>query len=473
MTDTLRITFHGAAGGVTGSKHLVEFGGKRILLDCGMHQGRRREAYELNKTFPFEAKSIDAVILSHAHADHSGLLPMLVRQGFAGPIFCTPATAEITRYILEDSARIQEADFVYLQEHVSENEPVLPPLYSFEDVQSCLPYFQTVPYARVQNVWTEIAPGLRFKFYDAGHILGSAVTILECGDGGSAERLVFTGDLGRQQAPILRAPELVREVVGTLILEGTYGDRLHRPLREAEQELINVALDAIEHNRKVIVPAFALGRTQEIIYLLHLLTDRGLIPRLPIYIDSPLAINLTELLDKYSADFDDQARRDFLGRGDQPMIFSNLQYIRSTRDSKALNAKPGPFLVIAASGMAEGGRVVHHLKNAIEDPNNLILFTGYQAEHTLGRKLLEGVSPVRVLEKQCRVRAKIRILDELSAHADRDELIRYAGSVQGLKRVFLVHAEDRQAAGLAAALKKGLPDLRVTVPRPGESFSIQ
>lgn len=467
----MQITFFGAAQNVTGSKHLLQTADAAVLLDCGLWQGRRAEARRLNSELPFDPKNISAVILSHAHADHCGMLPVLVRGGFRGRIFCTPATAEIAQYILLDSAKIQEADCDYINDHLQPGEDPVYPLYNTQDAEAVFPYFEKIGYFRDTGAWTQLSPGARFKFYDAGHILGSAVTVMEVFEAGKVQRLGYTGDLGPASAPLLRAPESITEDVKTLISECTYGDRMHKPLSEAERILKGVVQDAIMQKSKIIVPSFALGRTQELIYLLHRLTDSGAIPRIPIFIDSPLGVNLTEVFTHFARDYNQQTWTDFSRKNEAPFFFSNLSYIRSTEESKILNAKPGPFMVIASSGMAEGGRVLHHLKNCIADSKNIVLFTGYQAAHTLGRKLQEGVTPVRILDRMHAVRARIATIDELSAHADRNDLLAYMRNIGGLKRMFLVHTELAQAAAFKNTLRLRLPHVTVSIPHVGQVFS--
>src|SRR3989344_1861683 len=392
----MRITFYGGAQTVTGSKYLIETEDFKLLLDCGMHQGKRDVANELNRKFPFDAGSVDAMILSHAHADHCGMIPVFVREGFAGKIYCTAPTADIAKFILEDSANIQEQDALYFNKHLQAGQKPIEPLYTEQDVKKTFSHFEPVPYFRLRPEWTQLHENIRFKFYDAGHILGSAITLLEITENGEVKNLVFTGDLGRHFLPILRDPEFVQESAETIIMECTYGNRLHKPVADLEIDLKNIITDAIKNNSKIMVPAFSLGRTQELIYILHKLINEKQIPVLPIFVDSPLAQKITRVFNTYTSDFDENFWEDFGEKGEQAFLFKNLITTGSIEESKSILKKSGPYMVIAGSGMCEGGRILHHLKNNISDPNNIVLITGYQAQHTLGRKLIEGISPVRI-----------------------------------------------------------------------------
>lgn len=466
----MKINFWGAARGVTGSKHLIQTADYNLLLDCGLYQGKRNISEQQNRTLPFPADGIDAVILSHAHADHCGVLPLLVKSGFEGKIYCTEATADIAKYILEDSAGIQEQDSIYFNRHITGNETPISPIYTKDDVQETVKHFKRVPYFRASGEWTELNENIRFKFYDAGHILGSAITSLEIKENGAVKNLAFTGDLGRDCLPILRSPERIGEGVETLIMESTYGGEIHRPIEDAINEIKDVVNEAFRRKSKIIVPAFALGRTQGLIYILHKLADRKAIPSLPIYIDSPLAENLTDIFPRYTGDFDDQFWRDFGKRGESPFEFKNLIYVRSADESRGVNEKAGPFMVISASGMAEGGRILHHLKNNIGDPNNMVLITGYQAEDTLGRKIQEGISPVNIFGGAYDVKAKIITINELSAHADQNDFLSYIKPIRGLKKIFLVHGEMPEAEAFKGALGKHYPSLPVEIPAMGQGF---
>ena len=469
----MQLSFFGAAQNVTGSKHLIQSNGFRLLLDCGLNQGKRSLAHELNRTMPFDPKSIDAVILSHAHADHCGMLPILVKQGFRGHIYCTNATAEIAKYILLDSAAIQEQDQTYLLEHTRADAPLpLPPLYTTADVEQTLTYFHPVQYFRLSKQWTSLAPGIRFKLYDAGHILGSAIVYVEITEDGKTTGVGFTGDIGKPGAPILHDPEYIIEPVQTLLSEATYGDKDHRPLSDAAIQLKEVINHAVAHKSKIIVPAFALGRTQELVYLLHELTDRGEVPMIPIFVDSPLGLNISEAFLRHAEDFNDQTWKDFGSKHEIPLAFKNLRYIHTIEESKRLNVTPGPMMIIASSGMIEGGRILHHIKNNISNPDTIVLITGYQAEETLGRKIQDGQTPVKILNEIVSVAAKIITLDEFSAHADQTSLMEYYSHLHELKRIFLVHTETPQATGLQEKITHQMPGIDVVIPTLGEEFTI-
>ncbi|OGZ67156.1 MAG: hypothetical protein A3C58_02370 [Candidatus Staskawiczbacteria bacterium RIFCSPHIGHO2_02_FULL_34_10] len=468
----MKITFFGAAQTVTGSKYLLEVNGFNLLLDCGMHQGKRDIANQLNKKFPFEANKIDAVILSHAHADHCGMLPVLVREGFKGKVYCTAATTDIAKFILEDSANIQEQDALYYNKHLKEGEVKIKPIYTKQDVKKTYGHFEPVSYFRLSNQWTQLASNIRFKFYDAGHILGSAITLLEITENGQKKNLIFTGDLGRHFLPILRDPEFAKENAETLIMEATYGNKIHKPVADLEGELKTIINEAVKNNSKIMVPAFSLGRTQELLYVLHKLLNEKAIPALPIYIDSPLAQKITRVFNTYTSDFDEEFWEDFGEKGEKAFLFNNLIAVSSVKESQSINNKPGPFMVIAGSGMCEGGRILHHLKNNIEDANNVILITGYQGENTLGRKIIEGVSPVKIFGLDYQVRARVIILNELSAHADQKDLLNYVSHVTSLKKVFLVHTEMPQATVFKEVIIQKYPNVKVNIPSFGEVFEI-
>lgn len=468
----MKITFYGGAGGVTGSKHLVEFGNDKILLDCGTFQGRRKETREHNSQLPFNAKEITAVVLSHGHLDHCGTLPLLIRDGYEGSIYATAATRDVAAWILKDAAHIQEMDAEYMNKHKITGNELAEPLFTQKDVEEVIARFIEVPYVRTSKEWFDITPKIKLKLFDAGHILGSAVPVLEFTSEGKVERLAFTGDLGRKGTPLLPDPEYITEDVTTLISESTYGNRVHQPVTEAVERLKKLVIDVFDRGGKIIVPTFALGRTQELVYVLHQLTDKKLIPRLPIYVDSPLATHLTDVFTRHPETYDEEAWNDFGKRGDLPLAFRNLIYTESREQSKALNNQPGPFMVISASGMCEAGRILHHLINNIEDPRNLIMITGFQAQHTLGRRLVEGEKVVRIFGHKYSVGAQVETLNEFSAHADAPALIDYAEHINALNRVFLVHGENFQAQALRETMLSKHKDWQVDIPEIGNSFEL-
>ena len=466
----MKLTFHGAARTVTGSMHLVETNGVRLLLDCGLFQGRRKETYERNLNFPFDPASIDAVILSHAHIDHSGNIPNLVKQGFQGPIWCTPATRDLCVAMLRDSGYIHEHDVFYLNKHRRRKGlPPVEPLYTRQDADAALPAFVTIGYGRPFPV----VPGVRLTFLDAGHILGSAITLLDIEEKGKTQRLVFSGDLGRPGLAILRDPEMVG-AADVLIMESTYGNRLHDSTGEAERMLRNVINDTYRRRGKVIIPSFAVGRTQELVYGLHRLADAHKIPDLPIFVDSPLAVNVTEIFRLHPECYDEEVQ-EFINRDSHrdPFGFRRLRYIRDVEDSKALNFLRDSAVIISASGMCEAGRILHHLKNNIGDTANTILFVGFQAEHTLGRRILDGHEQVRIFGKEYRVRAEVESIDGYSAHADQKELLAWVEGFdsQRLQHVFLVHGEEEAALVLAEEVRqRGVRHVRV--PERGEMVEL-
>jgi len=469
----MQITFHGAAENVTGSKHLIEtVDNKRILLDCGFHQGHRKEAEKLNKTLPFDAKSVDAVILSHAHLDHCGLLPLLIRNGYQGRIFATPATIDVAYHMLEDSADIQEGDAEYLNRHLDPGEEPHKPLYTLADAEKTMEQFSPIPYASMGEEWTEIIPGVSLKFYDAGHILGSAVSVVRFKENDVTRHVGFTGDLGKNNAPILRDPQPIQEPLDAMLTETTYGDRIHERIQDAAHTIREVIEYAIKRKSKIIVPAFALGRTQEFLYILHKLFDSAGFPRVPVYLDSPLAIKVTEVFKKNRNVYDAQSKKDFDFSKDFPLVFGSLSYSRTRNDSMQLNGKDGPMIIISASGMMEAGRVVHHLKHTISDPDNVIMITGYQAANTLGRRIQEGVSPVHIFKRAYDVRARVLTIPSLSAHADQRELLEYLDEIPRMSNVFLVHGEGEAMQTFAGLLSTEHIDTGVFVPKRGETFSI-
>jgi metallo-beta-lactamase family protein len=439
----MKLTFQGAAGGVTGSLHVIEHEGKRYLLDCGMFQGKRKEAEQKNRTFPFDAASIDAVILSHAHIDHSGRLPLLVKNGFRGPIYATPATADLCDAMLRDTAKIAESDAEFVNRKHPHDRPVQP-LYTADDAVAAIKLFRPVSYHKV----TEIGKNLTMESFDAGHILGSSSIVLRAGD----FALAYSGDVGRPGLPIIRDPEPLPPV-DYLIMESTYGARKHPETSDAVKMLEDIVKRTLARGGRIIVPAFAVGRTQQLVLMLHQLVNEKRIPSVPIFVDSPLAVNVTEVFRRHPECFDDEVNA-YLHDGEDPFGFRRLTYIREVNESKKLNDMHGCFVVISASGMCEAGRVLHHLYNNIGNSRNTVLLTGYQAENTLGRKLRDGWKDVRIFGIPTRVEAEIAALDALSAHADAEELLAWMAPMAArLKKVFLVHGEVEQSQTLAAAIQ--------------------
>ncbi len=447
----MKLKFCGAAGTTTGSQHLLEVNGKRILLDCGLYQGSRKRAYEVNCRFPyFDPASIDAVILSHAHIDHSGNLPNLTRSGFKGNIYSTHATRDLCQIMLADSARIQEHDIDWLNKHRKREglEPAAP-LYNEQDAERCLRQFVTLGYERPLYV----ADGVSLTFFDAGHILGSAQVLLEVHDRSDKQtkRFLFSGDVGRGENEVLRDPVTVPDI-DFLLMESTYGGREHEAPPGVGAHFAATIRRATERGGKILIPAFAVERTQQILYVLHDLLQAGEIPALPVYVDSPLAVSATEIYRLHPDAFNEEVYQTLFER-QNPFGFDDLTLIRSVKGSKALNDIEGPAIIISASGMCEAGRILHHLKNHIGDPRTTVLFVGYCAENTLGRRIRDGEKEVPILGDRYQVRAKIEAIDSFSGHADHSELLEYFDRITGPKqRVWLVHGEPEPAAILREAL---------------------
>lgn len=469
----MRLTFWGAAGTVTGSMHHLEVDGREFLLDCGLNQGRRKEADARNRRMPVDPRALTAVVLSHAHIDHSGNLPSLVKNGFSGPIYTTPATIDLCGWMLRDTAHIQEKDAEFYNKRREKRKQqgiedgFIEPLYDTADAEATIPLFRPVPYYQQQ----ELAPGLSYSCVDAGHMLGSSSITLRQQRAGGELRLAFSGDVGRVNLPIIRDPDPMPEA-DYLILESTYGGKLHKAGGHAENKLADVVNRTAKRGGRIIVPAFAVGRTQQLVLMLHQLANAKRIPNIPIFVDSPLAVNVTAVHRSHPECFDEQTRA-FLSNGEDPFGFARLTYVREASESKKLNDLHGPFVVISASGMAEQGRILHHLRNNIGDPRNTVLITGFQAADTLGRKLVEKWSEVRIFGEPARVRAEIVNLDELSGHADQNELLAWVEPMaKTLKQVFLVHGEPPQSQALAKLLESRY-GLNAVIPAPGDSFLLE
>ena len=446
----MRIDFLGAAQTVTGSQHLIAVNGKRILLDCGLYQGRRQEAYERNRNLPFNAQSIDAVILSHAHIDHSGNLPNLVKNGYAGPIYTTNATAHLANIMLMDSGHLQELDAAYVnKKRQRRGEPPVEPIYTMEDAGRVAQNFVPVDY---EEIFTPVE-GVTARLVEAGHILGSAAVELNIVEGGKSKRVWFSGDIGRRNLPLLRDPVLPQRV-DYMIMECTYGDKVHRDPELAYAELGDVVGRTIGRGGKIIVPAFAVGRTQELVYSLNRMFNEGKLPRVPVYVDSPLAVNASDVFKMHPECFDAETL-DFMSQNGHKsaLTFANLTYVRSVEESKALNERSDPMIIISASGMAEAGRVLHHLKNNIENPRNTVLIVSWQAPYTLGRRLADREPEVRIFGETYQRRAEVATIGGLSAHAGQALLTEYALSTrETVKNIYLVHGEAIAAGALMARL---------------------
>lgn len=464
----MKITFLGAAGEVTGSQHLIETDSLRILLDCGLFQGHRAESRLKNEHFYCGPKSLDGVILSHAHADHCGNLPGLYKAGYRGPIFCTPATADVAEVMLHDSAHIQEEDARYLNRKQPKGAPRVQPLYDDGHVSAIVKRFETIPYGD----WHELGKGFRLRFSDAGHILGSAITEMEILEKGDWKRVVFTGDLGRRDTPLLRDPERV-EGCDILITESTYGNRIHPPADDIKAHLKAILKRAVERGGRVIIPAFSLGRTQTFVYFLNQLYSAGELPAIPVFVDSPLSREITSIYRHHPEAMDVDCHRELQSDNDL-FSFPGLHYIASQSESMQLNHRQGAFVVIAASGMCEAGRVVHHLLHGIGDPNNTVVLIGYQAENTLGRRIHDRVPTVRILDHLIDLRAEVESLEGLSAHADAEDFkwwFEGLASVRGVGRAFIVHGEHASAMALSQLLDH-VCDEPPTLPRFRESFEV-
>ena len=447
----MKLKFCGAAGTTTGSQHLLEINGKRILLDCGLYQGHRKDAYEINCCFPhFDPASVDVVVLSHAHIDHSGNLPNLAKKGFKGSVFATNATRDLCQIMLRDCARIQESDIEWLNKHrVRKGLDPVEPLYDEMDAEKCLRQFVTIGYERPIT----ISDGVELTFVDAGHILGSAQVILDVTErsGGTRKRFLFSGDVGRGNNEVLRDPVAVTDV-DFLLMESTYGGREHEMAPGIDDRFADVIRQAVKRGGKILIPAFAVERTQQILFYLNDLLLRNAIPHVPVYVDSPLAVSATEIYRLHPESFSDEVYHTLFEK-QNPFGFEELTLVRSVKGSKELNDIEGVAIIISASGMCEAGRILHHLRNNIENTHTTILFVGYCAEGTLGRKIRDGAKTVNILGDSFQVRAHIETIDSFSGHADHSELLDYYSRITGPKtRTWLVHGEAESAASLQAAL---------------------
>ncbi len=466
MPGTLSIAFQGAARTVTGSRHRFRFGDRSWLFDCGLYQGHREEADHVNRTFAFDPATLETVVVSHAHLDHTGNLPTLTAQGYRGRIHVTPATAELCRFMLEDSAFLQERDVSHLRRH-QPGRPTRPPLYTLADVEQTVTRFEVHDYHRPWPLFD----GVRVQYFDAGHILGSALTTFDFERNGGHFRLGMSGDLGRAHMPILKDPE-IHPGVDALVLESTYGNRRHPARETCEQELVEAVERTVSRGGRVLLPAFAVGRTQEVVATLHTLMEARRLPELPIFVDSPMARQATEVFTRHPELFDGETRRAFEQEHGVPFGFARLRYVATAEESKSLNDHTEPCIIVAASGMCEGGRILHHLQHGLGDARNTVLFVGFQAEGTLGRRLVEGAETVNVFGEPVRVRATVTSLQGFSAHADQDELTSWVERLRPKpRRIFLVHGELSAAEALRERLV-GRIDAEVQIPERGEEFEL-
>ncbi len=461
------VHFLGAARTTTGSMHLLEVNGRQVLLDCGLYQGKRKEAFEKNRNLPFDAASVNVCLLSHAHIDHSGNLPSLVKSGFKGQILATPATRDLCEIMLLDSAHLQVRDVRYVNKRRRrQGKNPFEPLYVAQDVTRTLRQFQPVPY----ETPTEVVPGVQVTYHDAGHILGAAIMSLEIRENGRSGRLVFTGDLGRRGMPILKDPVVVQGA-DWLITESTYGNRLHPPGEDVKASLLELCNKVIRRRSRLIIPAFSVGRTQQLLYLLHELWADGQLEEVPVFVDSPLSAKATRVHDDHPECYDQETLA-LIRKDEEPFSLGRVRCVADVEESKRLNRMAGPVIVLSASGMCEGGRILHHLKHSVEDERNIILIVGYQAQHTLGRRLVRRQSRIRIFGEEYTLRAEVHSIQALSAHADRDELLEYFRQMgPRVEKAFVVHGDVDQSEPFAEALAE-LGAREVTVPEMGQAVEV-
>ena len=467
----MKIHFWGAAQTVTGSAHFIEVNGQKIMLDCGLFQGRRKQAAVLNKDFKFPPNEIDAVLLSHTHIDHIGNLPNLVKQGYDGPVYSQTVTAHLADLLIKDSAHIQESDAAFVNKwRKRKGKKLVTPLYTMEDAEKACALLVEKNYKQQ----FEVAEGVTATFVNAGHILGSASIILDVEEKGKRERIWFSGDIGRRDLPLIEDPTLpAGHGVDYLLMECTYGDKPHRPPEEGYEQLQKILHSTLTKGGKVIIPAFAVGRTQELVYSIHKMMDKGEIPSVPVFVDSPLAVNVTDVYREHRDSFDEEARDMIENDAHRAALgFDRLTFTRSVEDSKAINMIDDPVIIISASGMAEVGRILHHIKNNVDDPKSVILIVSWQAPHTLGRRLVEGAEQIKIFGKVYDRKIRVESIRGYSAHAGQDMLKEYALGVKGqAKEIFLVHGEQRGVDGLRGVLgNEGMGDLHF--PERGTSFTL-
>jgi metallo-beta-lactamase family protein len=463
----MKLIPHGAAQEVTGTCHEVQIGGKRVLLDCGLFQGHREETAKKNATFNFNPHDIDAVVLSHAHMDHVGRIPLLWKKGYRGPVYCTYATRDLAEVMLSDGGYIQEQDEEFFCKHLKSSMMVCDgPLYTQKDAIECMALFKGRNYGEMFDV----VPGLRVTFLDAGHIVGAAEVLMEVTEDGKKRSIGFSGDLGRSTLPIIRDPTPMPPVEA-LICESTYGNRRHEKVENGRQKLMEVVQKTAQRGGKIIIPAFSLERMQEIVYDLHILWDAKQIPAMPIIIDSPLASKVTDVFMKHPECYDAEMFEKFLSKQHNPFQFSLVRYTESAEESKALNGTPGPMILLAASGMCEAGRIRHHLKNEISNPKNTILAVGYMASNTLGRRVIDpAVHEVKIFDRMYPKKAEIQVIDVYSGHGDMDDLDKFVGDIEGLQTVVLVHGELDQMQPFAARI--GQKGIRTLIPAREEEVEL-
>lgn len=469
----MELQFWGASQVTTGSMHLIRVNGKTIALDCGLFQGKRAEYFEKNRQFPCPPSELDAVVLSHGHIDHLGNLPTLGKMGFRGAIWATDATVSLARALLLDSAHIQESDMRFINKRRARRgeTTLVEPLYGIEDAEAVLQQFIGVGYYRQFC----FEPGICGKFLDAGHILGSAIVELDLEEDGRRRRVVFSGDLGRPNTPILRHPDIPNDTE-ILILESTYGGRRHDPPENLRAQLSELVNRVYARNGKLIIPAFSVGRTQEIVYYLNSLWNSRELPRMPVFVDSPLSTNVTEIFRHHPECFNRETR-ELIQKDDDPFGFASLTYVRDVEESKKLNDRTDPMIIISASGMCEAGRILHHLRNAIEDAKNCVLIVGFQAENTLGRKIVERQETVNIFGEPLALRAEVVSMNGFSAHADSEELVDFAWRVRergrALQKIYLVHGELEQQKALHEKLHHTFNgEVEVIIPQRGERFAL-